>query len=339
MAVRPDYLHVYLVPGQQISIGCASLYTASYSSSDSNVVAVSPTGLATAGISEGFATITIAEAGKTATAYVWVRTDSHIPHFSGSGTIMDRYVPGQSLFFIAPFFMDAADPGSDANRLLAVQQAGINTVSEGFYRNPRDTTTPYVNWKWFYDNYIAPDWKFARDHGLHILATGDEVCRNIGGEAWWTLNWPDGQQAVEYAFQGLAASGVAISVDMVDEGNLLWGPTPVPAGRVGKAGSFTSVSCSDQSCTVNWPSNPVGTGGYGGGLNFALSGSLTGNLNTPLGQLYTATSVTPNSFDFTLAGPVNGVFAADNDSNLEFLWWAGSYPGCPTEPLRSAGTQ
>jgi hypothetical protein len=88
---------------------------------------------------------------------------------------MNSFVPGQSLFVIAPFSMGAGDLASDPRRLSAVQQAGINTISEGFYSNPRDLNRDYAAWQGFYDYLIAPDWKFARDNGLHVLATGDEV--------------------------------------------------------------------------------------------------------------------------------------------------------------------
>jgi hypothetical protein len=111
----------------------------------------------------------------------------------------------------------------------------------------------------------------VRNNGFHILATGDEVARGIGTEAGWTLNWPAGKQAVQYAMWRLATTHVAISVEMVDEASMMWGGTPKPPGRVGAPGSFRSISCTGKTCAVSWPHNPVTANRFPSGLNFALA--------------------------------------------------------------------
>jgi hypothetical protein len=63
-----------------------------------------------------------------------------------------------------------------------------------------------------------------------------------------------------------------------------------------------------------------------------LAGSTNPGLNTPPRELFTATNVTPDSFQFRPAQPVTGRFTASNDPNLEFLWWAGRAGGCPESP-------
>jgi hypothetical protein len=137
---------------------------------------------------------------------------------------------------------------------------------------------------------------------------------------------------VQYAMRSLASSGVAIGADIIDEGSMMWGGTPTPKRRIGEPTMLSSVICGGTTCTVNWPSNPVIPGRFYAGTQFAFTGSVNPNLNTPAGQMFTATNITSNSFDFAPAGSVTGTFTASNDPNLEFLWWAGSAGGCPTTP-------
>ncbi|MFZ0888230.1 MAG: Ig-like domain-containing protein, partial [Candidatus Binataceae bacterium] len=344
MGLAANYLHLYLRPGGQATLSCRQLFTdgatgacaaPSYSTSDRTVITVSPSGLVTAGSNEGFATVTLTDRGKATYVRVWVRNSLGIPHFSGSGQMLNSYQSGSSLFVVSPFVLQPSDLETNARMLAEVQLTGINTLSRGFYLNPRNITYDYHTWQSSYDALIAPDWQFAANHGFHILATGDDVCRNIGSEAWDTLNWPSGQQAVRHAMQSLASSGVAISVDMVDEMSSMWGSTPTPPGFVGEPNSFTSVTCSTSSsgattCRVTWPNNPVNSGRFPAGVKFALGGSVNPSLNTPPKRLYTATNITSSSFDFTPAGSVSGTFNSANDRGLQFVWWAGSEDGCPS---------
>jgi hypothetical protein len=179
---------------------------------------------------------------------------------------------------------------------------------------------------------MEPRWQFAKDNGFHILATGDDIARNIGGEGWWTMNWTPAKAAVQYAFQRLAESGVGISVDMVDEASMEWGGTPTPPGIVGGPSSFQSISCSGSICTVNWPNNPVSSSRFPSGTSIALDGSLNGALNTPAGTMFNAKNVTADSFDFTPVSSLQGSFTSTNDPGLEFVWWAGEQGGCPGQP-------
>jgi hypothetical protein len=94
MAIVANYLHAYLQSGGQSVLTCHQLFTdgtsgpcvsPTYASSDSGVVAVSSTGKLSEGSGEGFATITVIDAGKGTQVYVWVRNSLKVPHFSGSG--------------------------------------------------------------------------------------------------------------------------------------------------------------------------------------------------------------------------------------------------------------
>jgi hypothetical protein len=341
MDIAANYLHVYLTPGGQTTLSCRQLFTDNtsagcvspiYTSSDSTVATVSSTGTLTGGPQGGFATIILNDSGKTTRIHVWVRANSNVPHFSGSGQMLNTYMPGSSLFVIAPFLLDPDSLSSDSTLTTAVHNAGVNTLQSGIYMNPRDLTHTYADWQQFYDSYLRPRWQFAKDNGFHVLATGDEIARNIGLEGWWTLNWPPGQVAVQYAFQGLADSGVGISVDMVDEASSLWGGTPTPPGTVGGPLSFQSISCSGTICTVDWPDNPVTSSRFPSGTSFALDGSLNSALNTPPGAMFNATNVAANSFDFAPVSPLQGTFTNANDPGLEFVSWAGNIGGCPSQP-------
>jgi hypothetical protein len=341
MDVSANYLQVYLTPGGYTMLTCRQLFTdntsgacmsPNYASSDSSVARVSSTGSLIAGAQVGFATITLSDSGKSTDIHVWVRANSNIPHFSGSGQMLDTYTPGSSLFVIAPFLLDPDFLSSDPTLTAAVHDAGVNTLQSGIYLNPRDLTFTFAAWQQYYDANVEPRWRFAANNGFHILATGDEIARNIGGEGWWTMNWAPAKAAVQYAFQGLAESGVGISVDMIDEASSTWGGTPTPPGIVGGPSSFQSISCSGSICTVSWPNNPVSSSRFPSGTNFALNGSSNSALNTPSGAMFTATNVTADSFDFAPVSSLHGTFTSANDPGLEFVWWAGNIGGCPSQP-------
>jgi hypothetical protein len=334
LGVEPGYEHVYLQPNQTLALTCAQTFTdntagpcgaPSYSSSDTSIVTVDTAGLLTAGSNEGFATVTLTEAGKSAAVYVWVMNSPTIPHFAGNGQMLLTYQPGASMFTIAPFNWQPNTLMGNASANTETKRAAVNALYSGFYQNPRSTTFDYGLWQSNYDNSLAQEWAWTAANGYHIYAIGDDAVRNPGSDAWWTLNWPYGQQAIQYAVESLAGSGVAIAMDMIDEGSSFWGVTPTPDGKVGDSGSFTSITCSGTTCTAAWPNNP-------GNTSFALDGSLNSGLNTPLGHMFTATNITSTSFNFAPASPLTGTFTAANDPNLEFLWWAGSYSGCPTSP-------
>jgi hypothetical protein len=339
-AISANYQHVYLRPGQSTTLNCRSVFSdnqsepcteIAYTSSDSSVVAVDAAGRLTAGRTQGFAEIDLKSASKTVTVYVWVKRDMNIPHFSGNGQMRNVYKSANSLFVVAPFVLQPADILEEATN-QEVKRAGINTLYSGFYSNPRRISAQYDAWRRGYDSNLGMFWKAAANNGYHLYAMGDEIARNIGGEAWWTMNWPFAKYAVQYAMNSLAGSGVAIAADIIDEGSMMWGATPTPPRKIGAAGMFVRISCHAERCAVVWPNNPVGPKRFFAGTQFALTGSSNSNLNTPPGQMFQATNITANGFQFTPAASVNAEFTPENDPNVEFLWWAGSAGGCPSAP-------
>jgi hypothetical protein len=344
MDVQPNYLHVYTAVGGTVALGCARLYTnldqspclaPQYAAADPTVVSVDPSGNLT-GLKEGFTDVTLTEGGKTAVAHAWVRNTPGVPHFVGDGNYSTAYVDGKSIFAIAPFLLE---PNSvrDPATLAEVKRAGVNTLTRGLYINPTDLTTSFAAWQASYDSAIAPDWAFAAANGFHAIASGDDVARVPGAEGWRTLNWPNGKAAVQYAIQKFAASGAALSVDMIDEASALWGPNPQPPGKLGAANSMQAINCAGTVCTVTWPG--LSSNQYhdqiGAGLTFVLTGDPA--LSTPAGQVYTVGNVTASTFDFTPAAAATVVFTPQSKPNLEFLWFArkdtcGGAPCTPSLP-------
>jgi hypothetical protein len=341
MELVSNYQHVYLKPDQQIRLSCRELFTDGalkdcdapiYTSDQPLAMSMGKGGLLTARSNGGFATITVANSGKTTAVYVWIRESHNLPHFSGDGRILHNYIPGRSLFVVAPFKLLVDDVATDERLRNLIMSSGVNTLSQGFYPNPRNLDTNYAVWQKSYDSTYGQKWRAAKAMGFHIVATGDDICRRTGGDAWWTLNWSYGRRAVQHAFESLASTGNAIAVEMVDEVSILWGSTPLPPVRIGQSGGMKTISCLGGGCIVDWPNNPITPMRVPSGIYFGLEGASERGLNTPNGKLYAAFVITPNSFQFFADQPVTGVFTSATDPNLEFLWWAGNFSGCPTEP-------
>ncbi len=328
MDVVPSMQNVYLSPGAQTQLGCTRLYTdgvnsacgaPTYSSQDFGIAQIGPSGTLTAA-SAGFTRVTVGDGAKSATARIWVDTDHHIPHFAGNGEMRRGYLPGSSLFVIAPFFLDANVLSGDVGLQQQMSRDGVNTLTFGIYQNPWNTTTSFADWQASYDQVVAPKMAWAAQNGFHLLLTGDDIFRRIGGDAWFTLNWPHAPEAVQYAMRKFLESGVGIGVEGIDEASSIWGPRPVPEGRIGQAPYvFDQVNCQAGLCTVHWPSNPLPTGAA-----FALSGSSTPALDTAAGSLFTVSQATSDGFQFTSQGSVTGKSTQACDPGLEYLWFAGN---------------
>jgi hypothetical protein len=180
--------------------------------------------------------------------------------------MLTTYQPGQSLFVLAPFDSDIDQFQNSPSLTADIKSAGINTLSQGIYRNPRSTTQDLAAWKSSYDASETVLWTWAASNGFHLLLTGDDITRDPCGDAWWSLNWPSAQAAVQYAFQQAATSGVAIGVEMVDEVSTIWGSSPYPPlGWTESCGSIPTdwfstlrswVAAANPTLPIAWP--PVG---------------------------------------------------------------------------------
>ncbi len=257
MEVIASYLHVYTPVGGSVALGCSRAYTngdrdaclaPAWAPADTSVASVDATGKLH-GLKEGFTDVTLTEGGKTSLIHVWVKNDPGLPHFTTNGGMSTSYVPGQSTFMVAPYDLGPNYVANDPALLAAVRRAGINTLTTGIYLNPSDLTTTFSNWLSGFNSIILPNLQFAAANGFRVLGTGDNIARNIGTEAFRTLNWPQGKQAVQYAIQAFSQSGTAISLEMIDEAGFLWGPSPAPPGLLGTANSMQSIDCQGATCT------------------------------------------------------------------------------------------
>ena len=322
--VAPVFRAVYLKPGATANIGCRRLYAdlseapcldPIYTVNDSTVASVGAGG-SVIGLQPGFTRVALQEGNISAEVDVLVQADLHEPHFGGDGEILRRYDPAKSLFVVAPFFLDPAFLNKDPSLLAAVNRAGINTLGYGFYINPWNAQASYSVWQGNFDANNAAKLQFAKENGFHLLLTGDDAVRRIGGDAWFTLNWPPAPQALQYAMGGLAKSGIAIGVEMVDEASMIWGPKPQPQGTIGFNG-FESIQCVVGSCVADWTNN-----GFAQSRPFALRGASHPGLNTPPAKLYQVSSGIGGGFRFQAADPISGSFDPSTDPGLEFDFFA-----------------
>jgi hypothetical protein len=330
MEVMAAYLHVYTTVGGNLSLGCSRVYTngdhdacltPQWVPADPTVVSVDTTGRLT-GLKTGYTDVTLTEGGKTTSIHVWVQSAPGLPHFTTNGGMSTTYTAGQSTFVMAPYTLGPNYVSADPNLLAEVQRAGINTLTTGIYLNPTDLNSTFASWLSGYNATILPGLQWAAANGFRVLGTGDNIARNPGSEAYRTINWPLGKQAVQSAVQTFAQSGAAVSIEMIDEGGFLWGPNPAPPGVLGAPNSMQSIACTGTSCTVTWPN--LGDNSYHDTISNGLTFTITGNplLNNPIGGTYTVQNATTNTFTFKPVTPVTGTFTAQTNPSTEFQWFA-----------------
>ncbi len=330
MDVVANYLHVYTAVGGNVTLGCTRFYTDNSTGAcqtpvwiptDPTVASVDSTGKLTA-LKTGYTDVTLTDGNRSTLIHVWVPSTPGVPHFTTNGGTSTTYVAGQSTFIIAPFLLAPNYVSADPNLLAETRRAGINTLTTGIYLNPTDLTTTFANWLPGYNATVNSNLQLASSMGFRVIGTGDNIARNPGVEAYRSLNWPQGKQAIQYAIQNFAQSGTAVSVEMIDEAAFIWGPNPTPPGLIGAANSMQSIACTGSTCTVTWPN--LSDNSYHDTISNGLTFTITGNplLNNPSGTTYTVQNATTNTFTFTPAVPVTGTFTPQSNPNTEFEWFA-----------------
>ncbi|ONI88176.1 hypothetical protein ALI144C_06865 [Actinosynnema sp. ALI-1.44] len=246
MDLRSQYKDVFLIPQETQQLQASQVYTdgastdvsASFSSSDPAVASVSPSGLITAH-KPGFADVTATHNGLSTVTQVTVRDRHDAPHFTKNGKIVTEYQPG-STFMRTMFRLDAAEITSPRNPGLGklAQQAGVNTMTTGFYQNPlhnggvRDFDLWAQSMRKFHDKIS----EVASDNNMSLYLTGDDIAQTKAAMADSVCSGPKcaqptSQAKIQYAVNWAATTGRTIGIDMVDEVTGWWGDTPTPTDK------------------------------------------------------------------------------------------------------------
>jgi hypothetical protein len=154
-ALLANYRNIYLTPGGAVQLAAFLLKTdrtktsatATYASDTPGTASVNASGLVT-GVAQGTAYITLASGSQTTKVWVEVRNTSGFAHFSKDGHILTQYDPSRSIFVRSLFNLDDNEITNTAGLGAAVQAAGINALTTGFYPNPADNPQPdLATWK------------------------------------------------------------------------------------------------------------------------------------------------------------------------------------------------
>jgi hypothetical protein len=192
------------------------------------IVALGTDGVAT-GLSDGRTRVQITAEGLSEWAPITVRSRATFPHFGRDGAILDQYEPGRSMFVTSLFGLDGDQLDASPALATMVRDAGINTLTQGFYHNPADMgETSFTRWV----SQTLPLWsKLAGQlerHDLSFLAIGDDLARFAHELRDSVVSNPWAADAIRVAFERLKATGRVVGVEMVDEVSAIWGDTPHP---------------------------------------------------------------------------------------------------------------
>lgn len=267
MQVIPKWRDVYLLPGESVTVPCELLHTDGYRSlltaadglriraegrvyvgnelmRDGRLIATS-NGVdeITAAATPGLDTFTLftAELQQYALDFrprvlpaeikVNVIPARVFPHFGkGANRFLDTYTPGESFIVANLFGIGLNDFAEDEPGLVAeLEAAGFNAINSGIYANGRTMgVADLAAYQAAYDAKYADLWAFlARNPGLFVLASGDDVARDRN-DFNWVVKTAFGLDTVGYAFQKAAESGQVLLIDMVDEANMTLGASPTP---------------------------------------------------------------------------------------------------------------
>ncbi|MFC4084958.1 Ig-like domain-containing protein [Amycolatopsis samaneae] len=242
MGLRSQYKDVFLVPQETQRLQASEVYTdgvsndvtASFSSSDPAIASVSPSGLVTAN-KPGFAEVTATRDGLSSVTRVAVREHHDAPQFTKSGQIVTAYQP-DSTFMRTMFNLGQAEYTSPRNPALGglAQQAGINTMTTGFYANPADgAARDFTLWAQGMQRFRKDITDVASQNNMSLYLTGDDIARTKTEAADSVCSaaacpQPTSQAKIRDALSWAASTGRTIGIDMVDEVTAAWGSTPTP---------------------------------------------------------------------------------------------------------------
>ena len=237
-ALLPAWRTLFLTPNQTTSLSPRILYTddqygaasgVTYVSANPQIATVDSTGTVK-GIAVGSTTITLSSGGLSAQVLARVSTTNAFQHLAKDGQILTAYDANRSIFVRSVFGLSSDEINGTPGLGLRAQQAGINALTEGFYQNPADNPQPSLTaWQNSFQSSFNAKALTASQNNMSLYLIGDDIARTAA-EMNNSIAGPWSAAALQFAFKTLRDSKRVIAVDMVDEVNFLWGPTPKPTG-------------------------------------------------------------------------------------------------------------
>ena len=236
--LRSNWRQIVLQPGQTAVLSPQWVYTdgvgtqsttASYVSANSSVATVNSGGLVQA-VAPGVTTLTATSGSYSDTTRVLVTSAATLPHFAKNGQFLNAYDPVNSTYVRSMFWLDNTEIQQTPGTAARMQEAALNTITNGFFYNPVDNSnnSTFAAWKPGMDILLNGLQQAAVTNNFNLFLTGDDIARHPN-ELSFSLNNTWSPNPVQYAFQWTQSSGHVIGVDMVDEINFGTGNTPTPS--------------------------------------------------------------------------------------------------------------
>ena len=235
--LRSNWRQIVLQPGQTAVLSPQWVYTdgvgtqsttASYVSANSSVATVNSGGLVQA-VAPGVTTLTATSGSYSDTTRVLVTSAATLPHFAKNGQFLNAYDPVNSTYVRSMFWLDNTEIQQTPGTAARMQEAALNTITNGFFYNPVDNSnnSTFAAWKPGMDILLNGLQQAAVTNNFNLFLTGDDIARHPN-ELNFSINNGWSPNPVQYAFQWAQSSGHVIGVDMVDEVDGAYGSTPTP---------------------------------------------------------------------------------------------------------------
>jgi hypothetical protein len=153
---------------------------------------------------------------------------SPVPHFSRDGQILHHYTPGRSIFVRTLFKLRPEFLAAHPQLIAKIKEAGVNTLTAGFFPNPADNgQATFQDWSRDWSNRWKITLEQARKADLSLCLIGDDLARTPR-ELHAVLTLPWAPHAGSTALTAARDSRRVVCIEMIDEGNALWGDTASP---------------------------------------------------------------------------------------------------------------
>jgi hypothetical protein len=306
---------------------------AGYASNKPSIASVTAGGLITA-LALGTAQITVTSGALTKVVWVNVLADlTKFYHFGKDGTILGVYTPANSMLFNSMFFSfnGLNDPNySQAQFASDYKNGGWNLLEVGITgAGPVPTVGQTQNaFQTALSSYMAPFTTFANTYGLKIHLLGDNLVRQ-NNYAYMTSRGPGAaftpQTAVQYTYAQWQATGLVVGVSGDDEVDGAIGCCPQLGQIKMGVNGLTQIVAAGGTCTASLSAPGEWLGAGDNPRKFVIDGSVTANMNSTAGVVYTSTSQNSTTTVFSCAGVPDGTYNSSNDPNLTLEQYADQW--------------